>query len=357
MAGLLALCAIAPGCGQGSPTPAREEAARPTPAPAPPELTLVKRSRPMMGTIFEITVVGVDEATAAPAIERALDEIARLEDVLSEWRDDSEISRINASAGRRPVEVGEDTLQVVEAGMEVARWSDGAFDLSWAAMRDLYDFRPGQERVPDPREARRRAQMIRFRDVVVDPANRTVQLRRSGMSIGTGGIAKGYALDRAGQVLREAGIEHYMLFGGGQVQVLGRKGDRPWRVGIQHPRRADYFGFLEAEDGSISTSGDYEHVFIDAAGRRWHHILDPETGLPVEATYSVTILAADGLHADALSTACFVKGPEAALAMLAAIDYRADAVIVDPDLRVHMTPGARERLRLTMELTDGRLPP
>ena len=172
-----------------------------------------------------------------------------------------------------------------------------------------------------------------------------------GMAIGTGGIGKGYALDRAGAILREAGIESYMLFGGGQVQVRGMRGDRPWRVGIQHPRNeSTYFAFLESEGGSISTSGDYERTYIDPRGKRWHHILDPRTGLPVERTMSVTLVAPDGLYADALSTAAFVLGPRRALQMLERIDYRAEAVMVDSSCRVHFTPGTLERLHMRVEL-------
>lgn len=301
------------------------------PAAPPP---LFSRSRPLMGTVFVIQVDAPEE-TAAPAVDAAFDEIERLETVLSEWLDDSEISRINLNAGVAPIQVSDDVFRVVKAGVDVSRWSDGAFDLSWAALRGLYDFRPGRQRIPDRAEVRPRLPLVRWQDIEIDEERRSVFLKRRGMAIGTGGIGKGYALDRAGEILRAAGIESYMLFGGGQVQVYGTRGDRRWRVGIQHPRKAEeYFGFLESEGGSISTSGDYEHVFIDAEGKRWHHILDPRTGLPVERTISVTFLAPSGLYADALSTATFVMGPERAAEMIAALPFEAHAVIVDAHCRV-----------------------
>lgn len=320
------------------------------------DVRLFKRSRPLMGTIFQITVADVPDEQAEPAVRAALDEIARIEDVLSEWQDGSEISRINAAAGDEPVEVGEDTMAVVKAGVDVSRWSRGAFDLSWAALRGLYDFRPGRASVPSREAIRSRLPLIDWQAIVIDEEASTVFLRREGMAIGTGGIAKGYALDRAAQILQDAGFESFMLFGGGQVQVHGRRGDRPWRVGIQHPRRPDYFAFLETTAGTISTSGDYEHFFVDEDGKRWHHILDPRTGLPVEGTTSVTVLAQSGLYGDALSTACFVLGAEKCMEMMAEAPGDPEAVVVDDEFRLVTTEGTRDRLHFNMQVTDGTLP-
>jgi FAD:protein FMN transferase len=309
----------------------------------------------MMGTVISITVVGEAESKAVAAMDAALDEMERLEAVLSEWRPDSEISRINAAAGVRKVAVGDDTLAVVRAGLEVSRWSRGAFDISWAALRGMYLFKPGEERIPEEAEIRARLPLVDYRKIKLDERNKTVFLARKGMAIGTGGIAKGYALDRAGQTLEAAGIANYMLFGGGQVQVSGQRDGRPWRVGVQHPRQNDYFGFVQATSGSISTSGDYEHAFIKD-GRRWHHIVDTSTGLPADRTSSVTIIAESGLYADAISTAVFVLGAERALPLLRDAPGRADALIVDPELRLHMSPGMRDKFVMKTELEDGKLP-
>lgn len=310
-----------------------------------------------MGTVFQVSVAGVEEVVAEPAIRAALEEIERLETVLSEWLPGSEITQINENAGVAPVRVGEDTLAVVRAGLEVSRWSGGAFDMSWAALRDLFDFRPGRQRIAPRREVRARLPLVRWQDILVDEEASTVFLRRAGMAIGTGGIAKGYALDRAGAILQARGVEHYMIFGGGQVQVNGRRGDRPWRVGIQHPRdQREYFASVEAEQGSISTSGDYEHVYFDAEGRRWHHILDLRTGLPATRSLSVTVLTESGIYADALSTAVFVLGPERGVAMLADLPIRVEAAVVGADLELVNSPGMQESLRLRQPLQDGRLP-
>ncbi len=326
----------------------------PTDEEAPPE-PLFTRSRPLMGTVFVIRTDAPPQI-AAPALRRAFAEIERLETVLSEWRDDSEISRINAQAGREAVRVSEDVFAVVKAGVDVSRWSEGAFDLSWAALRGIYDFRPGRQRIPSRAEVRPLARLVDWTQIELNEEARTVFLRREGMAIGTGGIAKGYALDRAGEILVEAGVENFMLFGGGQVQVHGQRSGRAWRVGIQHPRDQSYFGFLESNGGSLSTSGDYEHFFVDENGKRWHHILNPQTGLPVEGTVSVTLIAESGLYADALSTAAFVLGPERAKEMLERIEYEAMAVMLNPDCEVISTDNVGDALNLTVELEDGRVP-
>jgi thiamine biosynthesis lipoprotein len=314
-----------------------------------------QRTRPLMGTVIAITVMGGSEAKVVPAMDAALDEIARLEAVLSEWRPESEISRINAAAGDKPVAASADTIAVIKAGIEIGRWSEGAFDLSWAALRGMYLFQPGQERVPDPAELRKRLPLIDYRKVRVDERAGTVMLTKKGMALGTGGIAKGYALDRAGAVLKAAGFENFMIFGGGQIQVSGTKNGRPWRVGIQHPRKDDYFAFVEATSGSIATAGDYEHSFIKD-GKRWHHIIDTKTGMPVTHTMSVTVVAESGLAADAVDTAIFVMGAERALKVLDRAPFKVDAVIVDKDLRLHANEGMQKRLVMRAELQDGKLP-
>ena len=353
------------GCGPAEPEAVEnvENVEPPEPEPEPqPQPEMIVRSRPYMGTVFRISAYG-PPAEAEEAIAAAFREIDRLEHVLSEWREDSEISRINQQAGVAPVRVSDDVFAVVEAGLNVSRWSDGAFDLSWAALRGLYDFRPGQRRIPTRSDVRPQLRLIDWRKIQIDAAARTVFLEEEGMAIGTGSIGKGYALDRAGGILRDHGIESYMLFGGGQVQVHGPRPDpgdgrTAWRVGIQHPRRQDYFAFFDVADGgSVSTSGDYEHFFIDARGKRWHHILDPRTGLPVERTVSVTLTSDQGLYADALSTAAFVMGPQRAIRMLEGLEeVEARVVMLDNRCRIHGTPGAVDALTLRVELARGTLP-
>ena len=332
-------------------------------AASPP---LLSRTRPMMSTVFRIQVDAPPD-NAENVIRDAFQEIERLETVLSEWREDSDISKVNALAGKKSVKVSDDTLRVVDAGVDVSMWSRGAFDLSWAALWGLYDFRPDSIKIPSPEDIKPRLALIDYKNIRISKKYKTVFLKKRGMAIGTGGIAKGYALDQAGAILRGGGVDNYMIFGGGQVQVHGTRDGRPWRVGIQHPRDIRfvvgncldpnrYFAAMESTGASFSTSGDYEHAVFDGTGKRWHHIIDTQTGRPADKSLSVTIMTAEGIYADALSTAAFVLGPQKALKMLRRIAYPAEAVIVGADCRVHMTPKAEKQIRWNVDLVEGRLP-
>jgi thiamine biosynthesis lipoprotein len=195
-----------------------------------------------------------------------------------------------------------------------------------------------------------------YRNIVLDEDAGTVFLKRPGMQIGLGGVAKGYALDRAGEILRAGGFDDFLIYAGGQVLVHGRRGDRPWRVGIQHPREPRHFAYVEIEDGSLATSGDYEHAYRHE-GRTYHHIIDPKTGFPADQTSAVTLISKTALWADAVDTALFIMGPRAALrAIESAPGGPFDAAIVDPRMRLWLTEGMRERVIMTAVLEpDGRI--
>lgn len=362
---LLVIAMILPACGT-EPTPSRSRGAsrgqgttarsarRDAGSAAQP--AFVDGERRLMGTVFVVRTLA-PRAIAEPAIDAALDEIERLERILSEWIPTSEISRINAAAGGEPVVVGTDTWTVVEEGLAIARESHGAFDLSWAALRGVYDFHDSSPREPDRATIRRLLPLVDYRDIVLDETTHSIRLERRGMALGTGGIAKGYALDRASEILRAAGVEDFMIYGGGQVQVHGRRVDRPWRVGVQHPRENRLVASFEVTDASVATAGDYEHSFFTPDGRRIHHILDLETGLPSTRSISVTVVMPTGTGADAIDTALFVLGPEESLALLARRTDSVDAVIIGSDCVVHTTPGFRERLRFETPLEPGDVLP
>jgi thiamine biosynthesis lipoprotein len=342
-----------------APPPERETPEETPPEPSnPAEPNLVRGARSSMSTRYEVTIVSDDEAAANRAIEEALDEIDRLAVVLSEWREDSEVSAVNRQAGIAPVEVGPDTLTNVREGLRMAEWTRGGYDISWAALRGLYTFQPGERNVPDLDVVREKLAFVGYRDIVLDEEAHTVFLRRRGMAIGLGGIAKGYAADRAAAIVTRHGFENFMVFAGGQVLVHGRKGNRGWRVGVQHPRRQEeYIGFVEVTNASVATSGDYEHSFIDDEGRRWHHIIDLSTGLPSTRTASVTLVAPNGILADGLDTGCFVMGPDACLEMLRGLPDRIEAIIIDPDMKVSFSDGIRDHFQWHVQVdAEGRLP-
>jgi thiamine biosynthesis lipoprotein len=328
------------------PRPARS-AAPATAAPASAEAPIVRKTHRAMGTIWELQVAAPSSDRLDRTALRAFAEIDRLEQVLSEWRPDSEISAVNRAAGHEAVHVGPDLLANVREGLWSGRETEGAFDITWAALHGVWDFRADPPRVPDPRVIAEKVRLIDYRQVTLDEAAGTVKLAREGMAMGLGGIAKGYALDRAGAILEGEGLADFVLSSGGQVLVSGHRGDRPWRVGIRNPRGDDYFASFEmTSDGSVGTAGDYERFFL-LDGVRYHHIIDtrpgaPARGMPARGVVSATVVASTGLRADAIDTGLFVLGVEKGLALAERLGL--EAVMIDDRMHVFATPGIRGRL-------------
>ncbi len=277
----------------------------------------------------------------AELAELAWEVFAQVEAQANEWREDSPIGRVNARAPEAVV-VPEEVFGLVQRGVELGVLTGGAFDISWAALWGLWDFRtPGP--VPDVEDCAQRAAQVDYTRIELDADARTVRLPE-GMMIGLGGLAKGHALGRAAEALRTAGVRDFALSAGGQVLASGTKDDRPWRVGVRDPRGEpdDFFALLEASDTSVSTSGDYER-FFEHEGVRYHHILDPRTGQPARGLRSATVVSPDATLADALSTALMVLGRDQGLGLVAELEG-VEAVVVDEGGRVFSTDG----LQLTM---------
>jgi thiamine biosynthesis lipoprotein len=325
---------------------------------APPEQQgpdfLFQRSAHIMGTSIQLTLWTDDEARAASAARVAFREFERVDLLMSHWRPDSAVGRINAAAGRQPVRVPLEVLTVIERALEVARATDGAFDITVGAFRGLWKFDQDLDgSIPPAAEIERRRQLVNYRDVLVERRRRTVKLRRAGMQITLGGIAKGYAVDRAVTLLHRRGMNDFILQAGGDMYVSGRRGDRPWRVGIRDPRgaREATFAVAEVSDRTFSTSGDYERSFVKD-GVRYHHILDPGTGQPARRCRSVTVMARDAFTADAWDTALFILGVERGMKLAESMPDFA-AVFVDADNRVHVSSGLRGVLRMVRPPTPG----
>lgn len=305
-------------------------------------------------TIAAFTTPSLDEAALRPVVARALDEVQRLEALMTTWRDDSEVSRINAAAGRDAVAVGPDTFAVIEKSLWIAARSKGTFDISFDAMRGLWKFDEGAEdRVPARADVERARRLIDWRAIAIDPAARTVKLGRPGMRISLGGIAKGYAVDAAARILDQAGVASFFVQAGGDLFVRGTKPDgSAFKVGVRDPRGGptDFFATLPVVDHAFSTAGDYERSFVQG-GRRYHHIIDPRTGWPADACRSVTVWAPDAFTADAIDDAVFILGPKEGLALVESIDG-AGAVVVDRDNRVWVSERLRGVLQVFRPPTD-----
>ncbi|NUN16195.1 MAG: FAD:protein FMN transferase [Myxococcales bacterium] len=309
------------------------------------EGVLVRDLRPSMGTLVEISIWHPDQAAAQSAVDAAYGEIHRLERRLSEWLDTSDISIINNNAAAGPVSVGDDTLVVLKAAIRVGDASGGAFDVTWATLSQLWDFSAVEPRVPTPSEIAEKLPMIDYRNVTLDLERKTVFFQKPGIRLGLGGIAKGYAVDRAANLLYSSGFSSFMINAGGDINARGRHGDQPWKIGLQHPRkkRGEVFAYVFLTADTLVTSSDYERWFVQD-GKRYHHIIDPKTGFPTTKTASVTVVGQNGTLADAAATAAMVLGPEKGSKMLAKLGL--DGVFVKENGHIVVTPGLKKRLIL-----------
>lgn len=298
----------------------------------------VTKSAAIMGTELEMTVNVADITTVEPALAAVVTEMRRIEEMMSEWKDDSPVSLINRNAGKKPVEVPDELFKVISAAQQVSELTDGAFDISWAAMRGLWNFAPGHERVPTEDEIKDALRLIDYRNIELDPKKKTVFLKKAGMSIGLGGIAKGYAVDKAMEALYRMGIKNAIVKAGGDMRVQGASDDGPWQIGIQDPRHKERFiAKLSLTNISLSTSGDYERYFIKD-GLLYHHIIDVKTGYPARGCRSVTLIAPDTMTSDALSTSVFILGPVEGMKLVEKLKG-VEAVIVDADGKITTSSG------------------
>jgi thiamine biosynthesis lipoprotein len=311
-----------------------------------------------MGTDVVLTAYTLDDKSAERSFTSALDEIRRIERLMTDWewpgQSPSDVLRVNAAAGKAAVKVSDETFEVIEKSLDMSRRSQGAFDITYAAMRGLWKFDEDLEKkIPPAAEIARRRRLINWRDVIVDAAAKTVKLRRAGMRLGLGGIAKGYAVDRAADILRLQGFANFMVQAGGDLYVSGQKGTANWMVGVRDPRGGprDVIARMPIKDHAFSTAGDYERAFV-LDGRRYHHIIDPKTGYPATASRGVTIFAPTAFLADALDDAVFILGAKKGLALCAQFADTA-AVVVDDKNHVWMSPSLDGKLQVTSEPHDG----
>jgi thiamine biosynthesis lipoprotein len=312
------------------------------------------RSTQTMGTRLTLTLYTADERGAAEVTRDVFAEFARIAALMTTWTEDSAVSRLNAAAGRKAVVIDDEVFTVLEAALAMTKLSSGAFDVTVGAYQGLWKFDQDKDgTVPSDAEIAARLPLIGAKRLVLDAKKKTARLTKKGMRITLGGVAKGYAVDRAVALLRGRGFAHFIVQAGGDLYVAGRRGERRWRVGIRDPRgSADApFALAEVEDATFSTSGDYERGFVKD-GVRYHHILDPKTGRPVTGCRSVTVMAKDAMTADGLSTSLFVMGVAAGMALVESLPD-VEAVFVDTDNRVHVSSGLAGKLQILAPPTPG----
>lgn len=262
---------------------------------------LYKDSRVMMGTFVEVVSPDKEAANIVFA------EITRVENLLSKYKEGSDVFRLNNSG---KLAVSPDTLYVIREAKKFWLMSNGAFDITVAPLVELWGFKDKKYSVPLEEKIKATLKLVGMDKIIFNDFNNMVEFKVPGTQIDLGAIAKGYAVDCAVDKLRRHGIKSCVVNAGGQIYCLGDKFGKPWNVAIKDPRQGDFYDFLKLKDKAVATSGDYEQYFIKEK-KRYSHIFNPKTGYPVESdVVSVTVVASDGLTADALSTSIFVLGKE-----------------------------------------------
>jgi FAD:protein FMN transferase len=294
------------------------------------------REEAIMGTRCAVELWATDRAEGDAAIEAVLADMRRIDALMSTYKPDSEVSRVNAGAGKAPVPVSAELFALLETAQQYSALSSGAFDITYASVGYLYDYR--EHKRPDGKAIAAALPGVDYRALKLDRTKRTVAFGKPGMRIDLGGIAKGHAVDRGIQILKDRGLTHAMVNAGGDTRVSGDRLGKPWIVGIRHPDRKDEIVLrMPLEDAAFSTSGDYER-FFDEGGVRYHHILNPKTGMSPHEVRSVTIIASTATRTDGLTKTVFILGPKAGLDFINSLSD-ADAIVIAADGKVSYSKG------------------
>jgi thiamine biosynthesis lipoprotein len=303
---------------------------------------LFKYHQVLMGTVVEITLVSESEEEAKKMALQAFQEIKRIEGLMSPWIESSDISQINRSGGKGWRKVSPETMEVIKTAQKIAELSEGGFDVTIGPLVELWRRARQKGIPPSNQEVKRTLNLVNFKELSVDPG-RGVYLKKEEMSVDLGGIAKGYAVDKAFELLKNHGCKNLIVNAGGDLRAGGTKFDQPWTIGIQHPRESQKnMARVSISDEAIATSGDYEKFFIHQ-GKRYHHILNPKDGFPTDGCQSVTIIGKDGMMTDALATTAFVLGPEKGYALCQKLEG-VECLIVDREGKRILSPGLKARV-------------
>jgi thiamine biosynthesis lipoprotein len=335
---------------------------------------IYRESRIMMDTFCTITVVSPSKEKARVAIDAGFAEIKRLENLLNYFSPESEIAAVNKAAGRTPVKVSRETLEIIKKAVEIANLTNGAFDPAVGSVMKLWGFssQTSESSVPSEDKIKRTLRLVDYKKIKINTSASEIFLEEQGMELDLGGIAKGYAADRAIEVIKAKDIKAALVAIAGDIKGFGLKPDmQPWKVGIQNPRPEDnlpesphtplgkrgvgvdfedIFASLLLKDKAISTSGDYQRFFIND-GKRYHHIIDPKTGYPASGVMSVSVVAPEGYMADGISTGVFVLGPEDGIKFLESMGL--DGVIVNANKKIFLTKNLKGKINFKKELRNG----
>ena len=270
---------------------------------------LAERKVTLMGSVFNITIVDQDSAKANANIDRTVSEITRIENLISEWQPQTQISEVNRNAGIRPVKVDPEVFELTRRAVEYSEISGGAFDISTAAMDKIWKFDGSMTEMPTPETIKNSVRNVDYRNIVLDRVSSTIFLTRRGMKIGFGSIGKGYAADKGRELMRSSGVKAGIVDASGDIAAWGTQPNgKPWAIGIRNPfKKQKIAQILRLKNDAVATSGSYEK-FAEINGIRYSHIIDPQTGYPATGLTGVTIYGPSAEFANALSTSVMVLG-------------------------------------------------
>ena len=296
-------------------------------------------ARPLMGTEVSVLLWHDDPEVGEQLVEQVFAEAARIDQLMSTYKEDSRISEINRRAADEPVVAGEELFLIIRRSLDISVLTLGAFDITYESVGQHYNFRERQR--PDAATVEAERKLINFRFVELDQPSGTVYFREPGVRINLGGIAKGYVVERGINILRMSGVENAIVTAGGDSRLLGDRRGQPWMVGIRDPRNDGQVAIsVPLEDEAISTSGDYERYF-EEGDVRYHHIIQPSTGAPASGVHSATVFGPDAVITDALSTSVFVMGVDQGLRLIATLpDY--ESIVIDDAGRIYYSDGLQQ---------------
>lgn len=289
-----------------------------------------KRPQKLMGNAFEITVVSDDENSANRHIDAAIDEIRRIEKLLTTFNDESQTNLINRNAGIMPVKVDGEIFDLIERSLRISKITDGYFDISYGGIdKSFWNFDKEMKELPNPDLIKQHLKLVNYQNIILDRENQTVFLKEKGMRIGFGGIGKGYAAEMAKQLLQNRGVNSGIVNASGDLTTWGTQANgKPWTVGIADPDNSRQpFSYMNITDMAVATSGNYEK-FVVINGEKYSHTINPKTGMPVSGVKSVTVFCPNAEIADAMATPVSIMGIDAALNMVNQINHL-ECIIID----------------------------
>lgn len=304
-----------------------------------PKSVTAKRTMELMGSRFDITVLAIDEELGYINIEEAAAEIKRIEKMISSWDEDSETSLINRNAGIKPVKVSDELFKLIERSKQISELTDGAFDISYSSMDNIWRFDGSMKKIPTEIEIKNSVAKVGYKKIILNAESKTVFLKQKGMKISFGAIGKGYAADKAKELLVSKQVVGGIINAGGDLSTWGTDvSGKKWIIGIVNPlSKEKIVSWQPIVESSVATSGNYER-FVTFNGKRYSHIIDPRTGYPSSGLTQVTIFAKNAETCDALATAVFIMGRDAGLSLINQLGGP-EAILFDSENKMYKSSG------------------